>query len=132
MRIIIITLAVLFFSCIIAVAIMNHAETVTFHLWPDTADYTYPQIHVSWIVFFSAFAGFLSTGIIALLEGGKKGLINRRLRAQVQRLQQELTVLRRPSTDIAFDDPELPEASIEDEMDEEESSTPREPAPRGV
>src|SRR6058998_638491 len=119
MRIVIATLTILFAACIFVVAIMN-PEPVTVRLWPDTPQYTYPNTAVGWVIFFSAFAGFVFTGIIAVLEGSKTRLSNARLRAQVRRLQQEIETLLRPPIDLAVGPrPPLEPVSQGAEFDEE-------------
>ena len=99
MRIVIAALSILFSVFIIALALIN-TEKITVQLWPHTPEYTYPETPVSAVIFLSAFAGFLFTGIVAVLEGSKTRLSNARLRAHVRRLQQEIETLRRPSMDF--------------------------------
>ncbi len=99
MRIVIAALSILFAASVVIIALIN-PEPVTVVLWPGMAEYTYPNTPVSWVIFFSAFAGFVFTGIIAVLEGSKTRLSNSRLKAQVKRLQQEVDLLHRPSLDF--------------------------------
>lgn len=99
MRILIATLSVLFAACVILVSWMNR-DPVTVILWPDSPEYTYPNTQVSWVIFWSAFAGAVFMGIVALLEGSKIRFSNARLKAQVRKLQQEIEILRRPSLDL--------------------------------
>lgn len=98
MRIIIVTLSILFAFCVLAVSLFNYVP-VTVQLWPATPEYTY-NTFVSWVIFFSAVAGIVFTGIIAILEGSKIRLSNARLRAQIRKLQQEIDTLRRPSLEL--------------------------------
>ena len=126
MRIVIATLSILFAVAVVGVALMN-PEPITLVLWPGDPQYSYPDTPVSAVIFLSAFAGFVFTGIIAILEGGKTRLANRRLRAQSRRLQQELEALRRPSLDLGSvtyrTEPALPlsaeESGTEDTIPEE-------------
>lgn len=99
MRIVIATLSILFAASIVTVSLINH-DPVTVRLWPNMPEYTFPDTQISWVIFFSAFAGFVFTGIIAVLEGSKTRLSNARLRAQVRRLQNEVDTLKRPSLDL--------------------------------
>src|SRR5213594_843495 len=98
MRIVIATLSVVFAACVIGVTILNYAERVTVRFWPNSPEYVYPDTPVSWVIFFSALAGFIFAGLIAILEGSKTRLSNARLRTQVRKLQQEVTVLRHHGT----------------------------------
>ena len=99
MRIVIATLSILFAASVVTIALMN-PERVTVVLWPDMPEYAYANTPISWVIFFSALAGFVFTGIIAVLEGSKTRLSNARLRSQLKRLQQEVEMLRRPSFDF--------------------------------
>ena len=132
MRIIIATLSIIFALGVLAVSFVNYTESVSFHLLPDMPDYTYPNTPVSWVIFLSAVAGFVFTGIIAMLEGSKTRLSNAQLRAQVQRLQQEVTALKRPSTELNLDDNEIPQASIADEMEDTALTGPGESGPSSI
>lgn len=124
MRILIATLSIVFAACVIVVAFINSAERVTVKLWPESADYIYPGTSVSWVIFFSAFAGIVFMGIIAILEGSKTRLSNARLRAQIRRLQQELATLKRQTMGerdrgLSIEEPPPLEEAIEpDEEDE--------------
>jgi hypothetical protein len=121
MRIVIATLSILFAACVVTVSVVN-PDRVTVRLWPDAPQYVYPDTPVSWVIFFSAFAGFVFTGIIAVLEGSKTRLSNARLRAQIRRLQQEIETLRRPSLDLTLSPPRdlgpaPPEAGVDEEVE---------------
>ena len=100
MRIVIATLSILFAGSILVICSLN-TMPVKVVLWPDMPEYIYENTPVSWVIFFSALAGFIFTGIIAVLEGSKTRLSNARLRSQLKRLQQEVEMLRRPSFDFA-------------------------------
>jgi hypothetical protein len=118
MRILIATLSMLFVACVVIVGIVNYSELVTVRLWPDSPEYTYPSTPVSWVIFFSALAGFVFAGIVAMLEGGKTRLSNARLRAQVRRMQTEIDDLKRRQgavPDIGTDTLDFEPAEVEEE-----------------
>jgi hypothetical protein len=125
MRIVISTLSILFAAMVIIVSIINYTEHVTVKLWPDQVQYTYADTSVSWVIFFSAFAGSLFMGIIAVLEGSKTRLSNARLKTQVRRLQQEIQTLKRQPGEVPArgtsrgsvpsESPEIEPAEIESE-----------------
>ena len=67
----------------------------------------------------AAFAGFVFTGIVAVLEGMKTRLDNARLNRKVRRLQQELDAIRTPALSLPSDEElegEEPERGEEGEI----------------
>src|SRR5213594_3691285 len=122
MRIVIATLSILFFFCVIVVSFINYSQKVTVQLWPASPDYTYTTA-VSWVMVWSAAAGFVFTGIVAILEGSKTRLANARLRQQVRQLKQELAAAKRGAEDVPARPLEIPEPRFE-ETDAEETGDP--------
>jgi hypothetical protein len=100
MRIVIAMLSILFCASVAMVVLMN-PEPVNVVLWPSDPEYFFPGTPVSWVIFFSAAAGAVFTGIIAVLEGAKTRLACSRMKSQIKKLQQEIEVLRRPSLDFS-------------------------------
>ena len=120
MRIVIATLSILFAVSVVFIAAMNTTR-VEVILWPHQPEYTFPDTPVSWVIFFSALAGFVFTGIVAILEGSKIRLSNARLKAQVRKLQQEAEILRRPSLDFSRAPQPPPELAALEPAEEDES-----------
>jgi hypothetical protein len=118
MRIVISALAIIFAGCVLFVAVLN-PEKVLVRLWPNTPDYTFPDTPVAAVIFFSAFAGFVFTGSIFVLEGSRMRIANVRLRSHVRRLQEEVDTLRRPSLDFSAE-PEPEPVSVNLELDPDE------------
>ena len=121
MRIVIAMLSILFAASIVFIAAMNTTR-IEVILWPQQPEYTFPETPVSWVIFFSALAGFVFTGIVAILEGSKIRLSNARLRAQVKKLQQEVEILRRPSLDFSRAPQPPPEMTESEPAEDDETA----------
>ena len=104
MRALIALLTVLFTVAVLGVTVMNASETVTLRLWWDDPQREYHDVPVGALLLGAAFAGFVFTGIVAVLEGMKTRLDNARLNRKVRRLQQELDAIRTPALSLPSDE----------------------------
>ena len=54
----------------------------------------YPDVHTFYVVLVSVFVGFVLTAVIAMVEGTRLRLENRRLRREIRKQETELNYLR--------------------------------------
>ena len=112
MRILILILTVLFATALIAVMLMNSGEIANVKLWNDPS-YEYRDVPLGIVLFFAVFAGFVFTGVVAVIEGMRTRLDNARLQRRVRRIQQELDSIRTPAFPLQPDEGSEPAAAVE-------------------
>jgi uncharacterized integral membrane protein len=93
MRILIAVLTIAFVLLLVAVALLNHEESVRLNLGEGSGQIA-PERPLPWVLVGATMAGVLFMGLVSVLEGLHLRLTNGRLRRQLRRLQEELEDLR--------------------------------------
>jgi hypothetical protein len=94
--------------------VTNLGTYVTVTIWATE----YPNVHIFYVVSIAVLVGALFSGIIAVVEGAKIRLDNRRLRRELHKQETEINYLRTQ-----------PPASGKPEPDEEQGAKPPPPPP---
>ena len=90
MRLLIVVIFLLFFFAMTGFVLTNLDTKVAVTVWSTD----YPEVPMYRLVVFSAFAGMIVVGIIAVAEGTNIRLANRRLRREIHQLETEINYLR--------------------------------------
>ena len=121
MRLLISIVLILFFVAMIGFLTTNLDSRVSITLWSTQ----YTDIPTFYVVLVSFILGFVFTAIIAIAEGARSRLENRRLRREIRKQETELNFLRTQPPVAARPEPDELEAGRPDERERPE---PREPA----
>ena len=121
MRLLISIVLILFFVAMIGFLTTNLESRVDITLWSTP----YPQVPTFYVVLVSFILGFVFTAIIAIAEGARSRLENRRLRREIRKQENELNFLRTQPPVAARPEPDALEAGRAAENGLPE---PREPA----
>lgn len=103
---------------LIGFGVTNLGTYVTITLWATE----YPNVPIFYIVAVSVFVGALFSSIIAVVEGAKIRLDNRKLRRELRKQETEINYLRTQPPTTGVPEP--------DEMEIVETAAPPEPATR--